>query len=179
MRSLLYCGKFLLFDMASTVVFLSLYLTTRSLSLAVGLGIALGLAQLAWEIARRRPIDTMQWVSLLIVLASGTATLVTHDVRFMMLKLSVFYLLVGAAMCKPGWIDRYLPPVANQVVPDIAQIFGFVWAGLMFFSAALNLAIAEQCGVAVWAEIMSVWGTASKLALFLVMSQFKIGPLKV
>ena len=168
MKNFFYSGRLLFLDMLSTAFFLVLYLTTRNLSLAVGLGIALGLAQIGWEIARRKPIDTMQWVSLVIVVASGTATLITHDVRFMMVKLSVIYLLIGAAMCKPGWMDRYLPPLARELVPDIAIIFGFVWAGLMFFSAALNLALALTCSVAVWASVMSVYGIASKLGLFLI-----------
>jgi intracellular septation protein len=36
-------------------------------------------------------------------------------------------------------MNRYLPPVAIEIMPDIATIFGFVWAGLMFFSARAQL----------------------------------------
>jgi intracellular septation protein len=43
-----------------------------------------------------------------------------------------------------------------------------VWAGLMFLSAALNLALALTLGTADWAAAMSVWGIASKIALFLI-----------
>jgi hypothetical protein len=53
-------------------------------------------------------------------------------------------------------------------VPDVAVIFGFVWAGLMFASAALNLIVALNCSVATWATVMSVYGPVSKLALFAV-----------
>ena len=54
------------------------------------------------------------------------------------------------------------------MVPDIADIFGYVWAGLMFFSAALNLVVAMNFSVPVWATFMSVYGIASKAALFLI-----------
>ena len=80
----------------------------------------------------------------------------------------MIYLLVGAAMCKPGWIDRYLPLLARELVPDVAVVFEFVWAGLMFFSAALNLLLALTCPIAVWASVMSVYGLASKIVLFVV-----------
>jgi intracellular septation protein len=168
MRNLFYSGRLIFLDMASTIFFVILYSLTNSLALSVGLGMALGLGQIGWEITRRKPIDTMQWVSLVLVMASGTATLVTHDVRFMIAKLSVVYVLIGTVMLKRGWMDRYLPQQAHELVGDVAVKFGFVWAGLMFFSAALNLALALTCSVAEWVAIISAWGLASKLGLFLI-----------
>ncbi len=168
MKNLLTAGRLLFLDMASTIFFLVLYLLTRNIPLSVGLGIALGIAQIGWEIARKKPIDTMQWVSLVLVVGSGTATLITADPRFVMIKPSVIYCLVGLVMLKPGWMNRYLPPVAMELMPDLVFIFGFVWAGLMFFSAALNVIVALKCSVATWATFMSVYGIVSKLALFLI-----------
>jgi intracellular septation protein A len=63
-------------------------------------------------------------------------------------------------------MNRYLPPVAIELIPDIATIFGYVWSGLMFFSAGLNLIVAFNFDVATWAEFMSIYGIVSKLALF-------------
>ena len=71
-------------------------------------------------------------------------------------------------MLKPAWMNRYLPPVAIEVVPDIAFVFGFIWAGLMFFSASLNLIVALNFSVATWASFMSIYGIVSKIALFLI-----------
>ncbi len=168
MKSFLASGRLILLDMASTAVFAVLYGVTHELLLAVALGMVLGVAQIGWDRARRRPVDTLQWVSLVLVLASGTATLLTHDVRFMIAKLSVIYCLVGAVMLKPGWMNRYLPPEAQALVPDLGQTFGLVWAGLMFFTAALNLGLALTCSIAQWAMLISLFGTASKLGLFLI-----------
>ena len=136
--------------------------------MAVALGVALGVAQIGWEFVRKRPIDTMQWLSLFLVVGAGTATLITNDPRFVMVKPSLIYLVVGVVMLKPGWMNRYLPPVAKELVPDIAFIFGFVWSGLMFFSAALNLIVALNFSVVTWASFMSVYGIVSKLGLFLI-----------
>jgi len=168
MKNLLDAAKLLLLDLASTIFFLVLYLLTHNVPLAVVLGIALGLAQIGWEWARKRPIDTMQWLSLVIVVASGTATLLTSDPRFVMVKPSLIYAIVGAAMLKPGWMNRYLPPIARQTVPDIAFIFGFVWSGLMFMSAALNVIVALTFNIETWASVMSIYGIASKFGLFLI-----------
>src|SRR6202022_3008060 len=168
MKYLFESGKLLLLDLASAFLFLVVYLSTKNVTLAVALGMALGIFQIGWQFAHKLPIDTMQWMSLFLVLGSGAATLLTNDPRFVMIKPTVVYTVVGIVMLKPGWMNRYLPPVAIEIVPDIAVIFGFVWAGLMFFSAGLNLIVALNFSVAAWSAFMSIYGIVSKLALFLI-----------
>ena len=168
MRNLFAAAKLLLLDLASTVFFLVVFLLTKNIPLSVVLGVALGIGQIGWEFVRKRPIDTMQWMSLLLVVGAGSATLLTNDPRFVMVKPSLIYLVVGVVMLKPGWMNRYLPPVAKELVPDLAFIFGFIWSGLMFFSAALNLIVALNFSVVTWASFMSVYGIVSKLGLFLI-----------
>jgi intracellular septation protein len=168
MKSLFDAGKLLLLDMASTFFFLVIYLLTGNITLSVLLAMALGAAQIGWQIARRQPIDTMQWMSLFLVLSAGTVTLITNDPRFVMIKPSVIYVIVGIVMLKRGWINRYLPPVAKEFVPDIAIIFGYAWAGLMFFSAALNLVVALNFSVVTWSASMSIYAIVSKAVLFLI-----------
>jgi intracellular septation protein len=168
MRDLFAAAKLLLLDMASTVFFLVVFLLSKNIPLAVALGVALGVAQIGWEFVRKRPIDTMQWMSLFLVVGAGTAALITNDPRFVMVKPSLIYLVIGVVMLKPGWMNRYLPPVAKELVPDLAFIFGFIWSGLMFFSAALNLIVALNFSFVTWASFMSVYGIVSKFGLFLI-----------
>jgi intracellular septation protein len=168
MKDLFEAGRMLLLDMAATLFFLVLYLMTHNVVLSVLLGMALGMAQIGWQLMRRKPIDTMQWMSLFLVLGAGTVTLITNDPRFVMIKPSVIYIVVGIVMLKRGWMNRYLPPVAIELVPDIAVIFGYAWSGLMFASAALNLIVALNFSVVTWSATMSIYGIASKAALFLI-----------
>jgi intracellular septation protein A len=85
-----------------------------------------------------------------------------------MIKPSVIYVIAGTVMLRRGWLNRYLPPIALELVPDIAVIIGYVWSGLMFFSAALNLVVALNFDVVTWSVAMSIWGVASKATLFLI-----------
>jgi intracellular septation protein len=167
MRNLLHAGKLLLLDMASTIVFLVVFLLTHEVTLSVGLGMALGIVQMGWQFSRRKAIDTMEWLSLFLVVGSGAATLVTNDPRFVMFKPSLIYVIVGLVMLKPGWINRYLPPLAKAVVPDIAVMLGFIWAGLMFASAVVNAFVALNFSVVTWAAFMPAFGIVSKVVLFL------------
>ena len=168
MKNLFEAGKLLLLDMAATLFFLVLYLLTRNIALSVVLGMALGTAQIGWQFARRKPVDIMQWMSLFLVLGAGTVTLLTDDPRFIMIKPSVIYIIVGVVMLKRGWMNRYLPPIAIEMVPDIAVILGYAWSGLMFLSAALNLIVALNFSVVAWSITMSIYGLVSKLAMFLI-----------
>jgi intracellular septation protein A len=168
MKYMFESAKLLLLDLASTFLFLVIYLSTGNVTLAVVLGMALGVVQIGLQFVRKKPIDTMQWMSLFLVLGAGAATLITNDPRFVMIKPTVIYTVVGIVMLKPGWMNRYLPPVAIEVVPDIAVLFGFIWAGLMFFSAGLNLIVALNFDVVTWSAFMSIYGILSKLVLFLI-----------
>lgn len=168
MRNLFAAAKLLLLDMSSTFLFVVIFLPTRNLPLSVVLGMALGGVQIGWQFARKKSIGTMQWISLFLVLGFGTATFITDDPRFVMVKPSLIYVIVGLVMLKPGWMNRYLPLAAMEVVPDIAFIFGFVWAGLMFFSAALNVIIVQNFSLVAWAAFMSAYAIVSKLLLFLI-----------
>jgi intracellular septation protein len=167
MRDFLNGVKLLLLDLASTIVFLVLFLLTHNTILSVSLGMALGLAQIGTQFVRRRSIDTMEWLSLFLVIAAGSATLLTDDPRFILFKPTVVYAIVGVVMLKPGWMNRYLPDIAKAVIPDVAVVVGFVWAGLMFISAVVNAFVALTCSVATWALVMPIFGVVSKLAVFL------------
>ena len=168
MKSLLQSARFLALDMASTLLYLAVFLTTKSIPISVAAGIALGIAQILWEIARKRPIETMQWLSLFLVLASGTAAFLTNDARFVLYKASIIYVIIGVVMLKPGWMNRYLPAVAIEIVPDIAYIFGFIWSGLMFVSAVVNLWVATHYSFAIWTGFMSAYALITKIGLFLI-----------
>jgi intracellular septation protein len=168
MKQLLQSAKFLLFDLASTLLFFALYAATHNIVLAVSAAVALALGQIGWEVAHGRRVDALQWVSLVVVVASAAGTLHTGNPRFVMLQPSVLYLLTGIAMLQRGWMNRYLPPRALEYVPDLGIAFGYVWAGLMLVSAVVNLGLALSLDLKAWGVAISAWGIASKTALFLI-----------
>ena len=161
MKLFLNAAKLLLLDLASSIVFLIAYLLTDNIQLSVGLGVALGLAQIGTQFARGKPIETT-----FLVIGAGAAALLTNNPSFVLFKPSVVYVIVGIVMLKPGWMNRYLPPIAKAVVPDVAVIVGFLWAGLMFATAAINAIVALNFSVATWAAVMPAFGIVSKLVLF-------------
>jgi intracellular septation protein len=159
-------AKFLLLDLASTIFFLVLYLLTHNTVLSVVLASALGVIQILIQLIRGKPVHSMEWLSLFLVVAAGSATIVTDDPRFVLFKPSVIYVIVGIVMLKAGWIVRYLPAVAKAVSSDVAIVVGYSWAALMFVSAAVNALVAIACTVQTWAMVMPIFGIISKAAIF-------------
>lgn len=167
MASFLKAAAFLLLDLLSSLVFAGSYALTRNIYLAAGLGIAIGLGQIAWELARRQRPDAMQWMSLGLVLFFGGATLLTHNPLFIKVKPALVYVVVGGFMCVPGWMNRYMPKIVQDNGPDLPFVFGFVWAGLMFFTAAATAFIAFRYDDKTYAVYLASFPLASKIALFL------------
>jgi intracellular septation protein len=166
MKEFLAAAKYLALDMASTLFFLALFLLTHNTLLSVSLGIALGVAQIGLQLIRRKPVATMEWLSLFLIIAAGITTLLTDDPRFVLLKPSVFYAIVGVVMLKPGWLNRYLPDIVKRITPDVATGVGYYWAALMFISAAVNVSVALTRSLAEWAMFMPIYGIVSKVVVF-------------
>jgi intracellular septation protein A len=167
MKTLFHAARPILSDMLSTILFAALFSLTSNIYLSTGAAIALGIAQVLHERLRGRPVPWMQWASLGLVTGLGGATLLTGDARFVMVKPTVIYLTIGAAMMQPGWMERYIPPVAKAYLPArLVASWGYVWAGLMFATAAANLAIAFLFDHKAWLAFVGVFPLASKLILF-------------
>ena len=168
MKEFLLAARAILLDMASMVVFLVVVWLTDNLTWSAAIGMAFGVAQVGWQLVRHRPIEALQWLSLVQILAAGTATILTDNATIMMLKPSVLSVILGVVMLKRGWMNRYISPATAHLVGDIATRFGFAWAWLMFFTAALNIALALTLDTKTWSVVMSSWGLGSNIALFLV-----------
>ena len=137
-KPLLYAAGPLVFDSLGVIVFAVLMAMKVDVIVATAAGAAVACAVVGWEIVRRRPVAALQWLSLGLVLVSAGATVLTHDPRFVMAKPTVIYALVGSAMLRRGWMNRYVPPEELAVVEDLMTRFGYAWAGLDRKSTRLN-----------------------------------------
>src|SRR3546814_11928081 len=78
-----------------------------------------------------------------------------------MIKPTIVYLIVAAAMLRRGWMNRYIPPEQVAEVGDVMDRFGFVWAGMMAATAIANLVIAIAF-TPWWPLFIGVFPLASK-----------------
>lgn len=169
----LYAFRPILRDLAPTFIFLIVLASGGSPLLATRIAMAIGLGHLAFNFARRTPVEALQWLSAALVLIFGSATLVTHDPRFIMAKPTLIFAAVGATMLKPGWQAAYVPPIAAPHLPAAAlKPWGFAWAGLMFALAGANAALALTAPVEAWATFSSFAPMGAMIVLFLLQYAF-------
>jgi intracellular septation protein len=159
-------------DLVPMILFLGTFFVTKNIVLAVGFGIAASLTQVIWARIRRRPIGVLQWATLGVLMVLGGATLATHDARFIMFKPTVIHLILGAVMLKPGWMERYIPADLREAARPMLTMFGFVWAGLMFLTAALNAALVVFSDPMTWAKFNALFPPISMVSLFLLQNAY-------
>jgi intracellular septation protein len=167
MKTLLFAARPVIFDVLGVIVFAALLALHVDLFTAVDIGVATAIGVVAWELAHRRRVPTLQWTSLALMLVSAAATYLTHDPRFVMVKPTIGYTIVGCLLLRPGWMNRYMPAEFLPLVEGRMMLFGYLWAGLMFITAGLNLVVAVAF-TAHWPAFIAAFPIASKLALFAV-----------
>ncbi len=165
--NLLKALKPLIEDLASTIVFAILIAITGNVYIATGIGIAVGIGQVAIQKLRGKEIALMQWTSLALVIVFGTLTLYFHDPRFVMVKFTIAHLVVAAAMLKPNWMSRYLP----QIVTDTLSVreltlYSALWPLLMVGLAIANLYVGLVMGQVAWEWFLGVVSPSAPWVLF-------------
>jgi intracellular septation protein len=155
-------------DFLSTIVFLALYFLTGNVVLATCVAIAGAMAQVIYAGIRRQQLSFMTYASLALVIVLGSATLLTKDPRFVLVKPSIAHFAIGAIMLKRGWMLRYMPPIVTETIPEYVTTAGYAWAALMFALGAGTIAVALTGDMKLWAIYVSVVAVGAKIAAFAV-----------
>jgi intracellular septation protein A len=153
-------------DFFTTIVFLAVYLATDNVVLAASVAIAGAVAQVVYSRVKGQELGFMTWASLALVIVLGSATLLTHDPRFVLAKPSIAHFAIGAIMLKRGWMLRYLPPIVTETIPEYVTVAGYAWAALMFALGAGVIAVAATGDIKLWAFYVSVVAIGAKVAAF-------------
>jgi intracellular septation protein len=161
-----YTLRYFTADLIPMILFVVIFMVTQNIMLATGIGIAVGLGQLIYALARRRPIGALQWASVGLVLVLGTATMLTHSPLFIMFKPTIINLLVAVVMLRPGWMERYVPAEWRERVRPTLTAFGFVWAGLMVALGAFNAVLALSADPLTWARFHLIVPPVAMIGLF-------------
>ena len=130
-------------DLLATIVFVAVLYFTGNVILATVVGIAAGLARFVWLKIKRRPVGPLQYVSVALVIISGTATILTNNALFMEIKPSLVGIAVAGVMLSTNWMAPYLPPVVtDNLAPSVIRWTSLLWGALQLALATANAIIA-------------------------------------
>src|SRR6476469_8620838 len=153
-------------DFFSTIVFLAIYLTTDNVLLATGVAIAGAIAQVIYSRVRGSELGYMTWASLALVIVLGSATLLTHDPRFVLAKPAIGHFAIGIIMLKRGWMLRYVPAIVTETIPEYVTFAGYAWAALMFVLGAGTIGVAMTGDMKLWTFYVTVVLVGAKIVAF-------------
>lgn len=160
-----------LFDLFPIILFFAAF-KFAGIYVATGVAIAATFAQIGWLKFRRRKVDTMMWVSLVIIVVFGGATLWLHDETFIKWKPTVLYWafgvsLVGAQLIAKKNLIRAL--LAEQVELPEPVWLRLLWAWVGFFVAmgCLNLYVAYNFETDTWVSFKLFGGMGLMLVFVL------------
>ena len=169
-----------LFDIFPVILFFVAY-KAADIYVATAVAIAATFVQIGWVWFRKGKIDTMLWVTLVIIVVFGGATLALHDETFIKWKPTVLYWLFGAALLVA---DRVFGKnLIRAMMGTQIELPDPIWARLnmswcLFFLAmgVLNLYVAYSFSTDTWVNFKLFGGTGLMvvfvLAQAVVLSRF-------
>jgi intracellular septation protein len=135
---------------------------------ATGVAIAASVVQIAWFWHRGR-VSVVHWLSLIVIVVFGGATLILHDETFIKWKPTVLYLLFGSilAVGKLAFRRDLLAFLLKDIALPAPVWTRLTWAWVGFFAAmaAANWYVAFHYSLDTWATF-KVWGGISLFLLF-------------
>jgi intracellular septation protein len=151
-------------DFLTTLVFVVVLLLTNSVYIAVGVAMAIAIAQLAAAWLKGRSVSIMQWFSCGLVIVLGSASLALDDPRYVMIKPTIGHFAIAAIMLRRGWVGRYMPLIVKENASEwVIVTAGYMWSGFIFTLGIINFYIATSFSVEIWAWWISVGSIGAKV----------------
>lgn len=144
--------------------------TQAPVLLATVVVIAATLAQVMWLKARRRKVDTMLWVSLMLVVVLGGATIYFQSETFIKWKPSALYWAMGLAL----WLSplltgknllKILLGEQLKLPPKVWHRLNFAWIAFFGLMGVLNLWVAYSFSTDTWVNF-KLFGGIGLMLLF-------------
>jgi intracellular septation protein len=155
----------LVFDLFPVILFFVAF-KFGDIYLATAVAIVATFAQIGWVWFRHRKVDTMLWVSLVIICVFGGMTLIFHNENFIKWKPTVLYwafavALAGSAVMLKKNLMRALLGEQMKLPDAVWGRLNWSWVGFFVFMGFANLAVAFAFDLStdVWVNFKLFGGT--------------------
>ncbi|HKW39447.1 MAG TPA: septation protein A [Burkholderiales bacterium] len=161
-----------LFDLFPVLLFFIAF-KLFDIYVATAAAIAATFLQIGWLKLKRRKVDKMMWVTLIIIVVFGGATLALHDETFIKWKPTVLYWLFGLAIGGAELLFRR--NLVRAALGEQVQLPGGVWtrlnwswAAFFAFMGAANLYVAYNFPTETWVNF-KLFGGMGLMLVFVVL----------
>ena len=159
------------FEFLVVILFFTTYALTKNIILATEVAIAAGIIQAVWCLYKYRHLQTMQCVSLLLVVILGGATVILKNEHFIMWKPTALFWVMSAGLLISHLCGKNVlkSTIGKEIsMPDPAwRKLTYIWVIFLLALGALNLWVAYTFTVTQWVNF-KLFGSTTILFLFLV-----------
>ena len=139
---------------------------------ATGVAIAATLLQIGWFYIRNGKVEAMQWISLVIIVLFGGATLVFHDDTFIKWKPTVLYWLMSTALWAGLYVFKrnFIKQLMGSQVEMPEPAWGVLlhsWACFFAVMGCLNLWVANHFDTDAWVSF-KLFGGLGLMLVFVI-----------
>ena len=161
-----------LFDLFPVILFFIAF-KIYGIFVATAVAIAGTFLQIGWVWFRHRKVDTMLWVSLVIVTVFGGATLLLQDETFIKWKPTVLYwlfagILAGGVLFMKKNLMKALLSEQMQLPDEAWAQMNWSWTGFFVFMGIANLVVAYTFSTDAWVNFKLFGGIDLMLAFVVV-----------
>ena len=141
--------------------------------LSTAVAILATFGQIGWLIARRKPVDNMLWVSLVIIVLFGGATIYFHDEHFIKLKPTVLYwcfalVLLGSQLLLKKNLMKSMMGKQLSLPEPVWSKLSLAWGAFFTLMGALNLYIAFSFPLEFWVNF-KLFGFLGLMIVFVIL----------
>ena len=160
-------------DLLAVILFFAAYTLTKDIIFATTIAVIIGILQAGFTWWKNKKLDTMQWISLLLIVVFGGATIVLRDPRFIMWKPTLLFwiaalaLLIGHLMKKNGLKSLLGKEIS---LPDKSWAkLTYAWVAFLITMGLINIIVAYTFlhNQQVWVNYKLFGSTALMLIFFL------------
>lgn len=161
----------ILTDLIAIILFFITYSITKNIFWATSVALIIGILQAVFTWLKYKKLDTMQWISLILIVVFGGATILLHDARFIMWKPTLFFWIAAIAlaisqMMKKNGIKAIIGKEIN--IPDEKwRVLTLMWIVFLLFMGLINIVIAYTFTEAQWVNYKLFGSTALMIIFFI------------
>jgi len=168
-----------LFDIFPVILFFAAF-KVYGIYIATTVAIVATVLQIAWVWIKHRKVENMQWISLVLIVVFGGATLLLKDETFIKWKPTVLYWLFATVLTvsRLFFSKNFIRSMMDQQISAPDQVWNrllFAWVGFFVFMGILNLYVAFNYPTDTWVSF-KLFGGIGLMLLFVLGQAFVLAP---
>ncbi len=160
-------------DLIAVILFFAAYTLTKDIFFATIVAVVIGLLQAGFTWWKYKKLDTMQWVSLILIVVFGGATIALRDPRFIMWKPTLLFwfgalALLGSHFLKKNGLKAIMGKEISLPEPVWIKLT-YIWIAFLFVMGLINIIVAYTFinQQQIWVNYKLFGSTALMLVFFL------------